>query len=291
MPFAVSSLSCSPACGGPYTDALAKLMGVPMNNGRDLSANPTVPRYQQVKEHILSQIRAGQLRPHDRVPSEQELVTEFGVSRMTANRALRELAGDGVVVRQAGVGTFVADSQIRSPVMQVRNIADEIRERGHVHRAEVRILEHIDADNAITQSLELASGASVFHSVIVHFENDRPIQLEDRYVRVDVAPEYGAQDFSRITPNEYLTAVAPLQTAEHVVRAECPEPEVRDSLRMAAGEPCLVIRRRTWSDDRPVSIAHLYHPGFRYELAARFRPGAAVAGQWSPVVQDTKGDL
>ena len=263
-------------------------MDIPVNRSPNRAIDPTVPRYQQVKEHILSRIRAGQLRPHDRVPSEQELVAEFGVSRMTANRALRELASDGVVVRQAGVGTFVADSQIRSPVMEVRNIASEIRERGHVHRAEVQVLERVDADNAISQSLELASGAPVFHSVIVHFEDDRPIQLEDRYVRADVAPDYGVQDFSRITPNEYLTVVAPLQTAEHVVRAEIPEPEVRDSLQMSVGEPCLVIRRRTWSNERPVSVARLYHPGFRYELAARFRPGTAAPGQWSPVAQGTE---
>ena len=252
------------------------------------AVDPTVPRYQQVKEHILGQIRSGRLRPRDRVPSEQELVSEFGVSRMTANRALRELAGDGIVVRQAGIGTFVADTQIRSPVMEVRNIASEIRERGHVHRAEVRVLESIDADSVIAQGLELQPGTPVFHSLIVHFEDAMPIQLEDRHVRRDVAPDYGVQDFSRITPNEYLTAVAPLQTAEHVVRAEIPEPDVRDSLQMGIGEPCLVIRRRTWSDERPVSIVRLYHPGFRYELAARFRPGTSAPGQWSPVAQRTE---
>ena len=62
-----------------------------------------VPLYQQLKDHVLRSIRSGNLRPRDRVPSESELVQQFGVSRMTANRALRELARDGYVVRQAGV--------------------------------------------------------------------------------------------------------------------------------------------------------------------------------------------
>ena len=67
------------------------------------------PRYQQVKDLIIDQISCGSLRPNDRVPSENELVEATGVSRMTANRALRELTSEGYVERIAGSGTFVAD--------------------------------------------------------------------------------------------------------------------------------------------------------------------------------------
>ncbi len=67
----------------------------------------TKPRYLQLKELIIGQISAGELQPRDRVPSENELVDATGVSRMTANRALRELNDEGYVERVAGVGTFV----------------------------------------------------------------------------------------------------------------------------------------------------------------------------------------
>ncbi|HET9331929.1 MAG TPA: GntR family transcriptional regulator, partial [Steroidobacteraceae bacterium] len=63
-------------------------------------------RYQQVKHFILDRIAGGSLRAGERVPSENELTRTLTVSRMTANRALRELAEDGVLVRVAGVGTF-----------------------------------------------------------------------------------------------------------------------------------------------------------------------------------------
>ncbi|MGY8794453.1 MAG: GntR family transcriptional regulator, partial [Woeseiales bacterium] len=55
----------------------------------------SVPRYRQVKELIIRRISNGELRPRDRVPSENELVDSTGVSRMTANRALRELNDEG----------------------------------------------------------------------------------------------------------------------------------------------------------------------------------------------------
>ncbi|MCG8371784.1 MAG: GntR family transcriptional regulator, partial [Proteobacteria bacterium] len=72
------------------------------------------PRYQQLKDLIVGRIAAGELRPADRVPSEHELVESMNVSRMTANRALRELHDEGYVERVAGRGTFVSDRRSRS---------------------------------------------------------------------------------------------------------------------------------------------------------------------------------
>jgi GntR family histidine utilization transcriptional repressor len=232
------------------------------------SGSPTTPRYQQLKAHILRNIQAGRLRPRDRVPSEQELVRRFGVSRMTAHRALRELASDGVLVRQGGVGTFVADAHGQSHALTVRNIADEIRERGHQHTAKVLVAEKAVVDRDIAERLRLRIGGPVYHSLILHFEDGAPVQAEDRYVSPRSAPDYLAQDFTRTTPNEYLSIVAPLQTVEHVIRAESPGRRIRGLLRLAPAEPALVVHRRTWSAGRPVSVAHLYYAGSRYALTA-----------------------
>lgn len=245
-------------------------------------ADPTIPRYQQLKSYIVANIQAGRLQPGDRAPSELELVRQFGVSRMTANRALCELASDGVVVRQSGIGTFVVQAHARSHALDVRNIADEIRDRGHAHSARVVLLEKAVATRDAAARLRLRPGGALFHSLIVHFENDLPIQLEDRHVSAHAAPGYLRQDFSRITPNEYLSRVAPLQTVEHVIRAETPARRVRSLLKMTAGEPCLVINRRTWSGGQPVSIARLFHPGARYELTAGSQPVERPTGRRHP---------
>lgn len=231
-----------------------------------ISINRAEPRYKQVKSHVLRMIQDGQLQPNDRVPSENELVDQLGVSRMTVNRALRELAEDGYVVRLAGVGTFVADSRPHSDVLRVRNIADEIRARGHTHSAKVLTLEAVAADQRLVDRLEVRPGDKLFHSVILHLESGQPIQLEDRYVCPLLAPDYLDIDFTSITPNVYLSKVAPLHTAEHVIRASIPTAKVRRLLKMDEAEPCLIIRRRTWSGGRPVSLAELSHPGSTYEL-------------------------
>jgi GntR family transcriptional regulator, histidine utilization repressor len=230
------------------------------------------PLYLQVKRHILDNIGSGKWRTSSRVPSENDIVKSFGVSRMTANRALRELRDEGVLVRIAGVGSFVADRHAHGHPLQIRGIDTEIRERGHVHRAEIVSLERIRAVAELAGDFGVAAGAELYCSVIVHFENERPIQLEDRYVLPKLAPEYLRTDFKQTTPHEYLIKAAPLQQAEHVLRAEMPDERTRKLLVMKKDEPCLVVIRRTWTADQIASVARLYHPGSRYELSGRFRP-------------------
>ncbi|HEX2139888.1 MAG TPA: histidine utilization repressor [Woeseiaceae bacterium] len=230
------------------------------------------PRYQQLKEEIIGRISRGELRPSDRVPSENELVGLAGVSRMTANRVLRELNDEGYVERVAGVGTFVADFKAASHVLEVRNIADEIARRGHRHSSDVLRLAADRADREVAAALGIRARGRVFHVLIVHRENGAPIQLEDRYILASFAPDTLAQDFQAITPGAYLSGISPLQEAEHTVRASMPDETVRESLQMSAREPCLLVIRRTFAHGRAVSFARLYHPGNRFELTGHYTP-------------------
>jgi GntR family histidine utilization transcriptional repressor len=237
------------------------------------------PRYRQLKDAIIARIAAGELRPRDRVPSEHELVAAFSVSRMTANRALRELNDEGYVERVAGVGTFVADRRAASNVLEIRNIAEEIVRRGHRHAARELQKSRQRARGEIARALHVIAGSDIFHVLIAHTENELPVQLEDRYVVADFAPEFLEQDFTATTPSAYLTAIAPLQEAEQVVRAVMPGAAVRKHLRMPDGEPCLVVVRRTWTHGRTVSFARLHHPGSRFEMTGHYTPPGTPRSQ------------
>ena len=243
------------------------------------------PRYQQLKDLIIQRISTGDLRPNDRVPSENELVEAQSVSRMTANRALRELNAEGYVKRIAGRGTFVSDFRSQSHVLEVQNIADEIAARGHTHSCQVLRQSRQRARGEIAEALHVDQGVSVFHLLLVHFENETPIQIEDRHVLADFAPACLEQDFQRVTPSAYLTSVSPLQEAEQVVRAQSPNAAVRKRLQMDDDEPSLVVIRRTWSNGRPVTFARLHHPGSRYELAGHYAPPGTRKSTSADVVQ------
>lgn len=229
---------------------------------------PGEPLYAVIKNFVIDGIKSGALSPGDRLPSEVELVEKFGVSRMTANRALRELQNEGTITRHAGVGSFIAERHATGQIIEIHNIADEIRSRGHEYHAEVIECHKVQSDPHIAGLMGIASGKPLFHSIIVHFEAGAPLQLEDRYVLIEFAPDYLQADFTRMTPNEYLTRIAPIDRFEHRVKALIPNAEERKLLAIRAGEPALVMERRTWSRNRIASFAKLTHPGNRFELAA-----------------------
>ncbi len=178
---------------------MAKPLSKPAALAGQLGDAPA-PLYAQVKQMISQQIHSGAWPAHHRVPSESELVEELGFSRMTINRALRELTSDGLLVRMQGVGTFVAEPKGRSALFAVNNIADEIAARGHRHHSKLIRLGEELASPERALALDLREGQRLFHSLIVHYENDVPVQLEDRYVNAAVAPDYLKQDFSQLTP-------------------------------------------------------------------------------------------
>ena len=247
--------------------------------------NQAKPRYQQLKDLIIGRITSGELQPADRVPSENELVESMSVSRMTANRALRELNDEGYVDRVAGSGTFVSDYRSQSHLLEVHNIADEIALRGHTHSSQVirQSLQH--ARGEVAKALHVEQGTDVVRLLLVHAENAVPIQLEDRHVLASFAPGCLQQDFAAVTPSAYLTSISPLQEAEQVVRASVPNRAVQKYLDIKDGEASLVVIRRTWSQGRPVTFARLHHPGSRYELTGHYTPPGTSRSTSSDVVQ------
>jgi len=231
-----------------------------------------VPCYQQVKQHILGRINSGEWPPATKIDSEAELVAATGLSRMTINRALRELTVEGRLIRRQGRGTFVADHKPQSALLEVRSIAREIENRGGKHSCEVQLLQEEKARPELAAAMGLDAYASVYHSVIVHKDNGLPIQLSSRFVNPQIAPDYLGQDFTQITPNEYLLGLAPISSVEHIVEALIPEAWIRELLQINGAEPCLALYRKTWVGEIVATKSIFYYPGSRYTLGSRYTP-------------------
>ena len=228
--------------------------------------------YARVKQHLKDALSAGHFPPGALMPSEAELVAQFGVSRMTINRALRELQGEGLVDRVQSVGTFAAQLHKVSSTLTIRDLHEEIESRGHRHSARVLLHRQEKATAAVAQRLGLAAGDAVFHTRVVHAEDGVALQLEDRYVNPAWAPRWLTVDFSRITPTHYLLEVAPLWEAQYAIEAAAATADEARHLGLAKGDPCLVVVRRTVSRGVPITIARLTHPGNRYLIEGHFKP-------------------
>lgn len=226
--------------------------------------------YAQVRDFINQKISDGTWQAGDKLPSENDLVKQFGVARMTVNRALKELSQQGLIFRVAGVGSFVNESQPQSTLLQIANLADEIKNRGHIYTFELIKIERIAASSEVASALDLNVGDSVFHSVCVHHENNIPVQLENRYVNPKAVPLFIEQDFATTTPSEYLLKQVAFDQIEHVVDAVLPTAEQCQLLKMQANHACLLLTRRTWLRQTAITYVKCLHPGNRYRLGGRF---------------------
>lgn len=226
----------------------------------------TTPKFAQIKQFIVDKIKNGSWQEDQRVPSENELSSQFSVSRMTARRALSELTDAGILTRSQGLGTFVASFKSQSSLLEIKNIADEVKERNGRYSCSVHILESINAIAPIAIALGVEIDSVVYRSVLVHNENEKPLQVEERFVNPELAKDYLQQDFTMLTPHEYLSNVAPLTQARHTVEAIMPNNEMCQWLNLYNEEPCLQVIRRTWSSKGIVSFARLVSPGSKYRL-------------------------
>ena len=229
-------------------------------------------RYLEVKHYLKGELARGHWLPGALMPSEADLVARFGVSRMTVNRALRELQAEGLVRRVQGVGTFAAQLYPVSSTLTIRDLHAEIEARGHHHHAVVHLQREEAAPAALAEQLGLAAGQSVFHTLVVHHDNGLPLQCEDRYVNPACAPDYLQADFTRITPTQYLLEVAPFWEAQYSIEAGHATAREARLLGIAPDTPCLVVVRRTVRDEVPITLARLVHPGSRYVLRGGFQP-------------------
>ncbi|MBS0313361.1 MAG: histidine utilization repressor [Proteobacteria bacterium] len=235
-------------------------------------ASGALAPFERVKHYLLRRLTEGVWPPGALMPSEAELVREFGVSRMTVNRALRELQNEGLVDRVQGVGTFAAPLHRVSSTFTIRDIHEEIVGRGHRHHATVHLAREEAATAAVAQRLGVAPGARVFHTLIVHYENDVALQCEDRYVNPRCAPDYLSADFTQTTPTHYLLEVAPLLSAHFSVQAGLPAAREAKLLGLKTTDPCLIVDRRTSNRDGVITQARLVHPAGRYQIEGAFQP-------------------
>jgi GntR family histidine utilization transcriptional repressor len=247
--------------------------------------DPSLPLYERIRRYVLKGIGSGAWPDGVRIPSEHELVELFGVSRMTVNRALRELTAEGILVRLQGIGTFAAKlTKAQSTLLKTQDISEEIKLRGHRHSCQILTLQKRKPSVEVLERLELPANSAVFHSVIVHRENDVPVQLEERFVNPVIAPHYLKQDFTTITTHRYLVDCAAITEIEHIIHAVMPDARESKLLRTGPNEPCLLLLRRTWSGRMTATFSRFIYPGDRYALGGRFQ---AIDGEIAKVGQFT----
>ncbi len=232
----------------------------------------TEPRYLIAKHYILNGIKQKLWKTGEQVPSENELVKACHISRMTARKALEELCAEGIIVRTQGKGSFVAEEKQQTSILQIKNIKTEVLEQGQEYSSQLLEMSKIKPTDTLQNLFKLDDTQLIYHSMMLHFANKAPIQVEERFINAKLVPDYIHQDFKVNTPNEYLTKIAPITEAEHIIEAIAPEKRLQNLLHLDDDEAILQLIRTTWSFEQAISYAKFYYPGKRYQFKTRFNP-------------------
>lgn len=231
-------------------------------------ANP--PKgYRAVKAVLLARIRAGEWGPGALIPGEIALAETFGCARTTVNRALRELAEDGVVERRRKAGTFVAENSPRPARVEIPLIDREIAAQGGVYGYRLLTRAEIAPPPDVAGRLGLSPGEAGLHLLCLHLSDGVPWQLEDRWINLATVPVAREAAFEEAGPNAWLVREIPFTDAEHAFGAENAGEADAAHLGIATGQALFVVERRTWLKGMVVTFVRLLRPGQGYRLNAR----------------------
>ena len=225
----------------------------------------------RIRAAIAERILSGDWPPGTRIPSEHELMAEWGCARATVGKALSALAAEGMVTRNRRAGTVVARPRIHSAILTIPDVRAEVEARGaaYAHRLlsdELRppCCVHLGAEGHHL-------GESRFLRVL-HLSDAQPLMVEDRHVFLDPVPEARTADFAAESPGNWLVRRVPWTEAEHRIAAVAAETAVARALELAHGAPILLIERRTWRGPDTVTIVRQWFRGDGFDLTARFAP-------------------
>ncbi len=238
----------------------------------DLLDDASLPMYQRIKNTIRYKVQEGEWLPGTQIVSENQLALGLNVNPKVVNRSFRELAHEGLLRHVHGQGTFVSIPIRQGSLVELRSIAAESAVQGKEHFSKMLLLESIKATEPIAQQMECIFGECLFHTVILHFQSNIPIQIEDRYVHPEIVPDFMKVNFAEITPADYLINLLKPDEIEHRVQAILPNTFLAMHLDIPEHEPCLRLKRRTWYQGRVVTSVDLTYPGSRYDLASRYIP-------------------
>ena len=228
--------------------------------------------HQRILADISERIVSGDWPPGHRIPFEHELSAEYQCSRMTVNKALSQLAKSGLIERRRRSGSFVTRPRSQAAILEIHDIKAEVQALGRPYRYERNARKVRRATVADRQRLDVSAGASVVELSCRHFAGKRPFCLEERLISLAAVPDAERESFGEIAPGPWLIGRVPWSAAEHTIRATAATPETAAALDIAEGSACLVVERRTWSADQPVTLVTLTYAGDSHALVARFAP-------------------
>ncbi|MDC7718607.1 GntR family transcriptional regulator [Vogesella sp. DC21W] len=232
------------------------------------------PLHSQIREHLRAAILDGRYHEHDKLPSEQQLMTQFGVSRITVRHALAALQQEGLLFKVAGKGCFVSRPAAKpvQTLARLQGFAEAMSQRGHTACNRVLRLAPCPADTAIATALGVDAGSEVMEIRRLRYLDQQPVSLDISYFPLALGQRLAREDLAGrdiflILENDYAT---PLGHADLTIHACVADTDTAGQLGCRSGDALLHVERVTRAaDGQPLVLDYLYYRADRFSYQLR----------------------
>lgn len=226
--------------------------------------------FDTIRGTLTQAIASGEIKPGDRLPTEEQLAERFSASRPTINKAIASLAKDGLVARRKRAGTIVlAQSAFWLPIL---DISRYVRDRGRAYRFE--LISRVEAGNGADglNWPELSPDIPLLCVECLHFSDSIPVQHERRLINLEAVPDAANAGFETTPPGLWLLRHVPWSASEHRIGAIGAGEGLAGLLGVRRGTPCLGVHRVTRHQDTPLTTVTLTSPAGRFFLEGADTP-------------------
>ncbi len=237
----------------------------------DLSRTEGIPLYVRIRESLRDMILSGKLERGQKLPSEDELATQYGVSRMTVRQGTSDLINEGLLYRRHGVGTFVTLPHIERDHSRLTNFFENSNQQGINARAS--ILDHgiIPATPKIAKALSLQTNDLVIHIKTLREADDVIITLHDAYIPYRLFSDLLRDEFQALEVqhlwSKFERCGYPVKRAVQKLEARLADSELAKLMQINVGAPILFKERTIYAEDgTPVEFTYCYNRGDMYSL-------------------------
>jgi GntR family transcriptional regulator len=234
-----------------------------------LSKHLPVPLYHQLKTILLERVKNGELKANDKLPSEDEIAEQYGISKATVRQAIGELAIEGLIRREQGRGTYVSEQKIEQGPRALTGFTEEMRKRGLCSTSKVLKQRVIKASSDVAERLGINEGEQVFELTRLRLADGEPMGLQTALIPLALAPGLSEEHFEsaslyEILETKYGLVASRAQETHTAILLESREAKL---LKAKLGAPALAAERVTYlADRRPFEMVHSVMRGDRYKI-------------------------
>ncbi len=239
-----------------------------------LDRESPMPLWAQLETALKQRLDAGEF--DDRFPTDNELVTEYSVSRHTVREAIRHLNKAGILRRERGRGTVINRSEFEQPLGALYSLFQSIESSGARQRSHVLDIRE-DLNPVVAEQLGVDADTPLFFLERLRFADDEPLALDRSWLPMEIARPLLSTDFEHTALYDELQAqagIAPNAGWERIAPV-LPTPAERKLLLMRRGEAAFSLERLGTANGKSIEWRTTLIRGDRYRFVSNFSAGTA----------------